>query len=73
MGPIVARIREFRSVELDSIILYKYRNLYHEINLNHQKIVEEFQIDLTATQTAIRAGYSAKTAYSHGEAPVEAC
>lgn len=32
-----------------------------------QRFVEEYLIDLNATQAAIRAGYSAKTAYSIGE------
>lgn len=32
-----------------------------------QRFVEEYSIDLNATQAAIRAGYSAKTAYSIGE------
>jgi phage terminase small subunit len=31
------------------------------------RFVEEYLIDLNATQAAIRAGYSAKTAYSIGE------
>jgi phage terminase small subunit len=35
---------------------------------NKQKIfVKEYLIDLNATQAAIRAGYSKKTAYSHGQ------
>lgn len=32
-----------------------------------QRFVEEYLIDLNATQAAIRAGYSAKTAYSQAE------
>jgi phage terminase small subunit len=32
-----------------------------------QRFVEEYLIDLNATQAAIRAGYSAKTAYSSGQ------
>lgn len=32
-----------------------------------QRFVEEYLIDLNATQAAIRAGYSAKTAHSQGE------
>ena len=32
-----------------------------------QRFVEEYLIDLNATQAAIRAGYSEKTAYSQGE------
>lgn len=32
----------------------------------HQRFVDEYLIDLNATQAAIRAGYSAKTAYSQG-------
>ncbi len=31
------------------------------------RFVEEYLVDLNATQAAIRAGYSAKTAYSQGE------
>ena len=31
------------------------------------RFVEEYLIDLNATQAAIRAGYSAKTAYSQGQ------
>ncbi len=32
-----------------------------------QRFVDEYMIDLNATQAAIRAGYSAKTAYSQGQ------
>jgi phage terminase small subunit len=32
-----------------------------------QRFVDEYLVDLNATQAAIRAGYSAKTAYSIGE------
>ena len=32
-----------------------------------QRFIEEYLIDLNATQAAIRAGYSAKTAYSIGQ------
>ncbi len=32
-----------------------------------QRFIDEYQVDLIATQAAIRAGYSAKTAYSQGE------
>lgn len=32
-----------------------------------QRFVEEYLLDLNATQAAIRAGYSAKTAYSMGQ------
>lgn len=32
-----------------------------------ERFVEEYLIDLNATQAAIRAGYSARTAYSIGE------
>ena len=31
------------------------------------RFVEEYLVDLNATQAAIRAGYSAKTAYSQGQ------
>lgn len=34
----------------------------------HQRFVEEYLVDLNATQAAIRAGYSAKTAYAQGSA-----
>jgi phage terminase small subunit len=34
----------------------------------HQRFVEEYLIDLNATQAAIRAGYSEKTAYAQGSA-----
>lgn len=33
----------------------------------HQRFVEEYLLDLNATQAAIRAGYSAATAYSQGQ------
>jgi phage terminase small subunit len=33
----------------------------------HQRFVEEYLIDLNATQAALRAGYSAATAYSQGQ------
>lgn len=36
------------------------------LNAKQQRFVEEYLIDLNATQAAIRAGYSAKTAHSHG-------
>ncbi len=32
----------------------------------HQRFIDEYLVDLNATQAAIRAGYSAKTAYSQG-------
>ena len=31
-----------------------------------QRFIDEYLVDLNATQAAIRAGYSAKTAYSIG-------
>lgn len=37
------------------------------MNPKQQRFVEEYLVDLNATQAAIRAGYSAKTAYSHGQ------
>lgn len=37
------------------------------LNPKQQRFVEEYLIDLNATQAAIRAGYSAATAYSQGE------
>jgi phage terminase small subunit len=33
----------------------------------HQRFVEEYLLDLNATQAAIRAGYSSATAYSQGQ------
>lgn len=38
-----------------------------ELTAKQQRFVEEYLLDLNATQAAIRAGYSAKTAYSIGE------
>jgi len=32
-----------------------------------KRFCEEYVIDLNATQAAVRAGYSKKTAYSHGQ------
>lgn len=37
------------------------------LNERQQRFVEEYPLDLNATQAAIRAGYSAKTAYSQGQ------
>ena len=37
------------------------------LNDKQARFVEEYPIDLNATQAAIRAGYSAKTAYSQGQ------
>lgn len=37
------------------------------LNARQQKFVAEYLIDLNATQAAIRAGYSKKTAYSIGQ------
>jgi len=37
------------------------------LTAKQQAFVNEYLIDLNATQAAIRAGYSAKTAYSQGE------
>lgn len=34
----------------------------------HQRFIEEYLVDLNATQAAIRAGYSEKTAYAQGSA-----
>jgi phage terminase small subunit len=36
------------------------------LNAKHQRFVDEYLVDLNATQAAIRAGYSAKTAGSQG-------
>ena len=38
-----------------------------ELTGKQKRFVEEYLIDLNATQAAIRAGYSAKTAYSMGQ------
>jgi phage terminase small subunit len=38
-----------------------------ELNEKQKRFVEEYMIDLNATQAAIRAGYSEKTAYSQGQ------
>ena len=37
------------------------------LTTQQQRFVEEYLIDLNATQAAIRAGYSQKTAYSQGQ------
>ena len=37
------------------------------LNERQRRFVEEYLIDLNATQAAIRAGYSTKTAYSQGQ------
>ena len=37
------------------------------MNARQQKFSDEYVIDLNATQAAIRAGYSKKTAYSQGQ------
>jgi phage terminase small subunit len=37
------------------------------LTAKQQRFVEEYLIDLNATQAAIRAGYSEKTAYSQGQ------
>lgn len=38
-----------------------------------ERFVQEYLVDLNATQAAIRAGYSKKTARAPGVAPVEGC
>ena len=38
-----------------------------ELNARQKRFVDEYMIDLNATQAAIRAGYSKKTAYSMGQ------
>ena len=38
-----------------------------DLNRRQARFVEEYLIDLNATQAAIRAGYSNKTAYSQGQ------
>lgn len=38
-----------------------------ELNKRQERFCEEYLIDLNATQAALRAGYSAKTAYSSGQ------
>ena len=37
------------------------------LNDKQQRFCDEYLIDLNATQAAIRAGYSKKTAYSQGQ------
>jgi phage terminase small subunit len=37
------------------------------MNSQQQQFVDEYLVDLNATQAAIRAGYSEKTAYSQGQ------
>lgn len=37
------------------------------LNAKQNRFVEEYPVDLNATQAAIRAGYSKKTAYSIGQ------
>jgi len=37
------------------------------MNARRQRFVQEYLVDLNATQAAKRAGYSAKTAYSQGQ------
>ncbi len=37
------------------------------VNARQQRFVEEYLIDLNATQAAIRAGYSERTSYSQGQ------
>ena len=37
-----------------------------KLNEKQQRFVQEYLVDLNATQAALRAGYSAKTAYSSG-------
>lgn len=38
-----------------------------ELNKKQEQFVQEYMIDLNATQAAIRAGYSKRTAYSQGQ------
>lgn len=38
-----------------------------KLSAKQQRFVEEYVVDLNATQAAIRAGYSEKTAYSQGQ------
>lgn len=37
------------------------------LNARQQRFVEEYLVDMNATQAAIRAGYTAKSAYSQGQ------
>jgi phage terminase small subunit len=39
----------------------------HFLTPKQQRFIEEYLLDLNATRAAIRAGYSAKTAYSAGQ------
>ena len=43
----------------------------NKLTPKQHRFVEEYQIDLNATQAAIRAGYSAKTAYQIGHATLK--
>ena len=38
-----------------------------QLTAKQERFVQEYLVDLNATQAAIRAGYSRKTAYSIGE------
>jgi phage terminase small subunit len=38
-----------------------------KLSIQQQRFVEEYLVDLNATQAALRAGYSTKTAYSQGQ------
>ena len=42
-------------------------NMIDKLTPKQQRFVEEYLVDLNATQAAIRAGYSVKTAYSIGQ------
>ena len=43
------------------------RRRTHPLTAKQSRFVEEYLIDLNATQAAIRAGYSQRTAYSQGQ------
>ncbi len=53
-------------VERDGQELRKVVSLMAKLTLKQQRFVEEYLIDLNATQAAIRAGYSVKTAKEIG-------
>ncbi|MBN9402233.1 MAG: terminase small subunit [Burkholderiales bacterium] len=43
------------------------RNVSRPLNAKVLRFVDEYLVDMNATQAAIRAGYSAKTAYAQGQ------
>jgi hypothetical protein len=47
-------------------VCYSYDEMPRALNPKQQRFVAEYLIDLNATQAAVRAGYSAKTARKIG-------